>query len=68
MLLFVTRGKVLKNGLSIVNSIKRLFENNYGGKIKEGHGKINFRCLSLPESSRFRLIKMGCKATHFFDG
>jgi hypothetical protein len=38
MLLFVTRGKVLKNGQLIVNSIKRLFENNYSGKIIKGHG------------------------------
>jgi hypothetical protein len=36
MLLFVNRGKVLENGMSIVNSIKRLFENYYGGKIIGG--------------------------------
>jgi hypothetical protein len=35
MLLFVTREAVLVNGMSIVNLIKRLIENYYGGKIVE---------------------------------
>jgi hypothetical protein len=35
MLLFVTREAVLENGMPIVNLIKRLFENYYGGKIME---------------------------------